>query len=42
MSKYEQNIEQTDSLDPVESVTIANLTEGLNSIEKGIKYFRKK
>ncbi|CAH2016354.1 unnamed protein product [Acanthoscelides obtectus] len=44
MRKYEQDIEQTDSLDPVESVnqmTIANLTEGLNSIEKGLQILEK-
>ncbi|KAL3280856.1 hypothetical protein HHI36_004085 [Cryptolaemus montrouzieri] len=38
--EHEQDIEQTDSLDPVESenqMTIANLTEGLNSIEKGLQ-----
>lgn len=44
MRKYEQDIDQTDSLDPVESVnqmTIANLTEGLNSIEKGLQILEK-
>ncbi|KAL3290074.1 hypothetical protein HHI36_023443 [Cryptolaemus montrouzieri] len=37
MREHEQDIEQTDSLDPVESeiqMTTANLTEGLHLIEK--------
>lgn len=44
MRKYQQNIEETDSLDSVESVnqmTIANLIEGLNSVEKGLQILEK-
>ncbi|CAH0719439.1 unnamed protein product, partial [Brenthis ino] len=44
MREHDQDIEQTDSLDPVESenqMTISNLTEGLSTIEKGLQILEK-
>lgn len=43
--EHDQDIEQPDSLDPVESenqMTISKLTGGLSTIEKGLQILEKK